>query len=141
MITRLVKEVVQRPAQSACRIAQRLTPGAFRKRLTKQARAAGFTRPVFLLSFDCDTERDFEVARDVHARLVDMGITAVYAVPGELLQAGEKTYGRIAEQGAEFINTLDDSGLEGLRRSKEAYHPIAQEYRTNCTAPRGLSRQ
>jgi peptidoglycan/xylan/chitin deacetylase (PgdA/CDA1 family) len=104
VITRLIREVVQRPVQSACRIAQRLTPGAFRNRLTEQARDAGFTEPVFLLSFDCDTERDFEVARDVHARLADLGIKPVYAVPGELLQAGEKTYGWIAGQGAEFIN-------------------------------------
>jgi uncharacterized protein len=27
--------------------------------------------------------------------------------------------------GAEFINTMDDSGLPGLRLSKEAYHPVA----------------
>jgi hypothetical protein len=27
-------------------------------------------------------------------------------------------------EGAEFINTLDDSGLAGLRQSKEAYHPL-----------------
>ncbi|HEX6531405.1 MAG TPA: phosphatidylglycerol lysyltransferase domain-containing protein [Nitrospira sp.] len=29
-------------------------------------------------------------------------------------------------QGAEYINTLDDSGLVGLRESKNAYHPIAR---------------
>ncbi|HVV60646.1 MAG TPA: hypothetical protein VHD14_02705 [Pseudolabrys sp.] len=104
MIARIVREVVQRPAQAACRVAQMVAPGALRQRLSEQARAAGFTKPVFLLSFDCDTERDFEVARDVHTRLSDLGITAVYAVPGELLQAGEKTYGWIAGQGAEFIN-------------------------------------
>jgi hypothetical protein len=29
-------------------------------------------------------------------------------------------------QGAEFINTMDDAGLIGLRASKEAYHPITK---------------
>ncbi len=29
-------------------------------------------------------------------------------------------------EGAEFINTMDDSGLAGLRVSKEAYHPVAR---------------
>jgi hypothetical protein len=26
-------------------------------------------------------------------------------------------------EGAEYINTMDDAGLTGLRASKEAYHP------------------
>jgi hypothetical protein len=29
-------------------------------------------------------------------------------------------------KGAQFINTMDDSGLAGLRKSKEAYHPFAR---------------
>lgn len=28
------------------------------------------------------------------------------------------------DRGCRFINTMDDSGLDGLRRSKQAYHPI-----------------
>ena len=57
-----------------------------------------------VLSFDCDTEDDIKVAWDVHARLMDMGMRPVYAVPGALLREGEGTYRRIAETGAEFIN-------------------------------------
>jgi len=29
-----------------------------------------------------------------------------------------------AEQGYEFINTMDDSGLPSLAQSKRAYHPV-----------------
>jgi hypothetical protein len=57
-----------------------------------------------ILSFDCDTEEDIAVALDVHFKLKDIGITPVYAVPGELLKKGEKVYRKIHEMGAEFIN-------------------------------------
>ncbi|WP_010304050.1 polysaccharide deacetylase [Candidatus Odyssella thessalonicensis] len=58
----------------------------------------------FILSFDCDTEEDIEVALGVHSKLQEMGITPVYAVPGELLRKGEKVYQKIYQTGAEFIN-------------------------------------
>lgn len=57
-----------------------------------------------ILSFDCDTEEDISFAWEVHSKLQDMGITPVYAVPGELLKKGEKVYRKIHEMGAEFIN-------------------------------------
>jgi hypothetical protein len=47
------------------------------------------------------------VARDVHSRLVDLGITPVYAVPGALLRQGAEVYGAIAASGAEFLNHGD----------------------------------
>ena len=58
----------------------------------------------FILSFDCDTEEDIMVACDVHQRLKEIGITPVYAVPGELLKKGENVYRKLYETGAEFIN-------------------------------------
>ncbi len=57
-----------------------------------------------ILSFDCDTEEDITCALSVHSKLQEMGITPVYAVPGELLKKGEKGYRKIYETGAEFIN-------------------------------------
>jgi hypothetical protein len=63
-----------------------------------------FTKPYFILSFDCDTERDIAVVLDVHSKLCDIGICPVYAIPGELLKKGEKVYRKIFESGAEFIN-------------------------------------
>ena len=58
----------------------------------------------FILSFDCDTEEDIAVVLDVHSKLQNLGITPVYAVPGELLKKGEKVYRKIHEAGTEFIN-------------------------------------
>lgn len=63
-----------------------------------------FSKPYFIFSFDCDTEEDITVAWEVHSKLLDIGITPVYAVPGELLKKGEKVYRKIYETGAEFIN-------------------------------------
>ena len=40
----------------------------------------------------------------MHERLARLGVQPVYAVPGELLNAGQKVYRQIAELGAEFIN-------------------------------------
>ena len=44
------------------------------------------------------------VAERVHRQLHDIGITPVYAVPGELLKRGATVYRSIADLGAEFIN-------------------------------------
>jgi hypothetical protein len=65
---------------------------------------SGLDRLYLVLSFDCDTPEDIEVAWDVHQRLRDFGICASYAVPGELLVQGESVYRRIAGTGAEFLN-------------------------------------
>lgn len=61
-------------------------------------------RSYLILSFDCDTEEDIKCIEDVHKRLKDIGITPVYAVPGELLKKGENVYKKLCEQGSEFIN-------------------------------------
>ncbi len=63
-----------------------------------------FNKSCLVISFDCDTEEDIKAAWDVHARLTDIGITPVYAVPGALLKKGETVYKKIYETGAEFIN-------------------------------------
>ena len=74
------------------------------RRYTSLARKAGFKKLFLVLSLDCDTEEDIAVAGEIHFRLVDMGIKPVYAVPGELLQRGEKVYRHIRDAGGEFIN-------------------------------------
>ncbi len=68
------------------------------------ARRQGVQRTYFILSFDCDTERDIEVVEAVHTRLADSGIVPVYAVPGQLLEQGVEVYRRLAQSGAEFLN-------------------------------------
>lgn len=64
----------------------------------------GLTRPIFILSFDCDTDLDISVVEGVHSKLLSAGIRPIYAVPGELLIQGAEVYKRISESGAEFIN-------------------------------------
>lgn len=68
------------------------------------ARGAGFRRLYLVLSFDCDTLDDVNVAWGVHSRLLDMGIKPVYAVPGQLLEKGARVYARIRDAGGEFMN-------------------------------------
>ena len=95
----------------------RLERGALFTRHAARARDAGLDGLYLVLSFDCDRTEDAEVAIDVHDRLAKLGVRPVYAVPGELLQAGGETYARIAATGAEFLNhggrkhTYFDEGL------------------------------
>lgn len=96
--------VMKDPNFAATYALSRVIPGIFRKRYTSLARGAGFNCSYFLLSFDCDTEKDIEVVEDVHQRLGDLGIVPSYAVPGELLKQGRLVYRRLVDEGAEFIN-------------------------------------
>ena len=63
-----------------------------------------FSKNLFILSFDCDTELDIKVSGEVVNKLIKLGITPVMAVPGELLERGHKEYNEIAKLGVEFIN-------------------------------------
>lgn len=81
-----------------------LFPDYFGARQRKIFNVDGVKDKYFILSFDCDTLRDIEVVEDVHARLVEMGVTPSYAVPGELLLQGKEVYGRLHRSGVEFIN-------------------------------------
>ena len=47
-------------------------------------------------------------------------------IPGLAQYLFRDTCRRALSEGAEFINTLDDAGLSGLRLSKLAYHPMMQ---------------
>lgn len=99
-----LKQLLQDPLYIGFYIAGRCNPAILYRRYSRLAKKAGLRKTYFVLSFDCDTYEDFEVAWDVHSRLMDMNVKPVYAVSGELLRRGEKIYRRIAETGAEFIN-------------------------------------
>lgn len=73
-------------------------------RYRRLCKKTGLLQPAFILSFDCDTEKDIQVAGDVHQRLGNIGIKPVYAVPGALLERGADVYRAIADTGSEFIN-------------------------------------
>ena len=57
-----------------------------------------------ILSFDCDTEKDFEVVLPLDEWLKRRNIPTVYAVPGELLEKGISYYRQLSQSGSEFIN-------------------------------------
>lgn len=99
-----IKEALTNPVWLAYRVCARLDRPALWHRYASLARNAGLQGLYFILSLDCDTVDDISVVWEVHSRLVDMGIKPVYAVPGELLQKGEKIYRRIHESGGEFLN-------------------------------------
>jgi len=86
------------------RIQEKFYPAHLRKQLSLAAKKSGFTKPVFLLSFDCDTYKDAQVVGDVHDKLTEVGITPIYAVPCEILMKDSGAYQDIAKSGAEFIN-------------------------------------
>jgi hypothetical protein len=99
-----LKTAFANPALIAYGLWAKLNRRSLFNRYDKLSRLAGLDKVYFILSFDCDTTDDIDVVWNVHSRLIDMGIKPVYAVPGELLNRGEKVYRRISETGGEFIN-------------------------------------
>jgi hypothetical protein len=47
-------------------------------------------------------------------------------IPGLAQYLFRHTCRKALSNGAEYINTLDDSGLVRLRESKDAYHPVGR---------------
>jgi peptidoglycan/xylan/chitin deacetylase (PgdA/CDA1 family) len=82
----------------------RRRPGSLFERHARLARRVGIDRVYLVLSFDCDTIEDAEVAPALHRELLGLGVTAAYAVPGRLLRQGRNAYREIAATGAEFLN-------------------------------------
>jgi hypothetical protein len=99
-----IKRALANPSLATYTLRARLDPRRLMRRYAQLARKAGFKRLYLVLSFDCDTVDDANVAWDVHARLLDMGIKPVYAVPGQLLEKGAEVYARIRDAGGEFMN-------------------------------------
>jgi hypothetical protein len=95
---------VRHPADAATSAVARLRPDALFTRHARLAGRSGIDGIALVLSFDCDTDDDARVACDVHRRLLDLGVSPSYAVPGEVLLAGRTEYEKIAETGAEFVN-------------------------------------
>ena len=99
-----ISRALNNPLWCTFRLLGRIDPKLIFSRYMRLSRKQGFQKPYFILSFDCDTEKDIEVVESVHDRLAEIGITPVYAVPGELLEKGCEVYRRLALSGAEFMN-------------------------------------
>ncbi|RJR32891.1 MAG: polysaccharide deacetylase [Deltaproteobacteria bacterium] len=99
-----INKAVSDPVWLAYRLRALLDRRGLWRRYASLAGKAGLQRLYFILSLDCDTVDDIAVVSEVHARLLDLGVKPVYAVPGELLRKGAKVYRGLMESGAEFIN-------------------------------------
>ena len=97
-------DALSNPFYSSSFVLGNLTPGFFRKRYINKSKKFGLDGKYFILSFDCDTEKDIEVVEEVNKKLIDLNISASYAVPGELLKEGASVYRALKSSGAEFIN-------------------------------------
>lgn len=104
MIAPRVTQAIRRPLTTAIDVGARVAPGRAHARVGAAARRSGITSLYLVVSLDCDTDRDIEVAEDVHERLVALGVTPAYAVAGELLRSGADVWRRIHATGAEFMN-------------------------------------
>lgn len=92
------------PVEVPLRLAARAAPGMFWRRYRSLCEATRLDGPRFLLSFDCDTDRDFAVVEDVHRRVTSAGAKPCYAVPGALLEKGAGAYVGVRDAGGEFMN-------------------------------------
>ena len=101
-----LKKGLNNPFYSASFLAGNFAPSFFRNRYLNQTNKFGVKGKYFILSFDCDTEKDIEVVDEVHQRLARLNITPSYAVPGELLKKGASEYSKLKNKGAEFILSL-----------------------------------
>ena len=95
-------------------------------------RCSSIERTAFLLSFDCDTELDFEVLPQVVSKLQAIGIKPVLAVPGELIEKGKNVYIQMAASGIEFINHgyvqhTDLQLPERIYSSSFFYHKLSRD--------------
>ena len=79
-------------------------PNFFRDKYIMKSKKFGLKKKYFILSFDCDTKKDIEVVEEVNNRLINLNISASYAVPGELLRLGSDVYSNIKKRGSEFLN-------------------------------------
>lgn len=82
----------------------KLRPELYWRPYAVNAPLLGFDRLYMVLSFDCDTDEDIPAAQKIHDWLKARGRKAVFAVPGAQLRMGAKTFRKMAEEGAEFIN-------------------------------------
>lgn len=99
-----INDALANPFYSASFVLGNMVPEFFRKRYINQSKKFGINGKYFILSFDCDTEKDIEVVGEVHQRLKSLNIMPSYAVPGELLKKGASEYSKLKNDGAEFIN-------------------------------------
>lgn len=79
-------------------------PAILLRHYSYKAAMQGVDGLYLILSFDCDTDKDIEFVSHVADILNNMGVKAVYAVPGQLIERGARVYRELLEANNEFIN-------------------------------------
>ncbi|MGE0254607.1 MAG: polysaccharide deacetylase family protein [Alphaproteobacteria bacterium] len=104
MAMRRITKALADPGMVPAWLAVRLRPGTYRARMTRLARRCGLTRPVFVVSFDCDTDEDTAVLPSLHRKLRAAGLSPTYAACGEVIAAAPSVYRNLALDGADLLN-------------------------------------
>lgn len=99
-----LKKVINDPIMGLYFLKSRINKEGLFRSYSNKTGLTGIKGLWFVLSFDCDTEEDFDVVNEINSKLLDIGIRAVYAVPGELLEKGLLAYRDVAKSGVSFIN-------------------------------------
>ena len=81
-----------------------LIPAVLLRHYSHKAAMQGVDGLYLILSFDCDTDKDIAVVSHVANILSNMGVKAVYATPGQLIERGVRVYRGLLEADNEFIN-------------------------------------
>lgn len=103
-LAKRIRKAAENPQLALTWALCKVRPTHYGARLLATAHASGIRKPSFILSFDCDTDRDGPALEQLHPRLRSMGLHPLYAVPGEILLDSALTYRDIAADGAEFMN-------------------------------------
>ena len=89
----------------------------------EKAAACGLSGVTLFLSFDCDTDWDFEVVEPLDSFLAERNIAVTYAVPGAQLERGRDFYRAVAAREREFMNHGAWPHAE-WRQDQDQYVPI-----------------
>ncbi|MFH1737694.1 MAG: polysaccharide deacetylase family protein [bacterium] len=92
------------PWRTSLHILAQRRPSWLFSNYVRLARRQGLTQPGLILSFDCDTDLDAEIAEQVTEQLISSAVYPVFAVPGRNLERHPEIFRKILEWGCEFIN-------------------------------------
>ena len=104
MLNRIARIAVRHADRRAARALLKALPGYAFNAAHSWPLLVPSGKPVFCLSFDCDTEEDAEALPSLLARLKQAELPASFALVGELVETTPEPYGLIARNGHEVLN-------------------------------------
>jgi len=103
-VLKQISKAINDPSLIQTWLMAKLASSRCTNKLIENCKTAGFKKPCFLLSFDCDLDSDSTVVTAIHTQLMSRGIYPLYAVPGEILGSSATIYRDLAQDGSIFIN-------------------------------------